>query len=235
MYKLSERNKNIRDMFTTISEQYDFLNHFLSLNIDKSWRKKAVKMMDLSKETDVLDLATGTADVAIEVMKQSKDKVNIVGVDFSHKMLKIGVDKVNKKNVPHSFYCVNSPVESLPIKSDRFDYCTIAFGIRNVPDKVMALKEMVRVLKPNGKAIILELTKPENVVIKAGYGLYFSYILPIIGGFFSKKFAYSYLPDSVGKFPSNKDFIDMMRQSGFKNVAVKRLTLGVASIYSGEV
>ena len=221
-------------MFTTISKQYDFLNHFLSLNIDKSWRKKAVKMMDLTKETDVLDLATGTADVAIEVMKQSKDKVNIVGVDFSHKMLEIGVDKVNKKNGPHSFYCVNSPVESLPLKSDRFDYCTIAFGIRNVPDKVMALKEMARVLKPSGKAIILELTKPRNALIKAVYDLYFTRILPTVGGLFSKKFAYSFLPDSVGKFPSDEGFFDMMRQAGFKNVAVKTLTMGVASIYSGE-
>ena len=234
MYKLTDENKKIRDMFTSITQKYDFLNHLLSMNIDKVWRKKAVRMMDLTKETSVLDIATGTGDVAIEIMKQSTNKLHVVGVDFTQEMLKLAIKKTSVKKETSSFDFVNAPAEALPLKDNTFDYCTIAFGIRNVVDKMMALKEMARVLKPNGKVVILEFSKPKNKTFNAIYSRYFMNILPTVGGLFSKKNAYTYLPDSVSKFPSNEKFVEMMEFAGFEDITVKPLTFGIASIYTGK-
>ncbi len=243
MYKLTKENKQIRDMFSSITGKYDFLNHFLSMNIDKIWRRAAVKMMDLSKDPSVLDVATGTADVAIEVMRQSKGKLRVVGVDFTQAMLKAAIVKTDSavaaanrgKKRAASFDFVNAPAESLPLKDDLFDYCTIAFGIRNVIDKNAALREMVRVLKPGSEVIILEFSKPKNIVFKTGYNLYFFHVLPAVAGMFSKKGAYKYLPDSVQKFPGDKEFMRMMQDAGFCEVKVKPLSFGIASIYRGKV
>jgi demethylmenaquinone methyltransferase/2-methoxy-6-polyprenyl-1,4-benzoquinol methylase len=221
-------------MFGSITEKYDFLNHLLSMNTDKRWRRAAVKMMDLSKDTVVLDLATGTADVAIEIMNQSQRGLDVVGVDFTQGMLKLAIEKTRDKKDTASFNFVNAPAESLPLKDNMFDYCTIAFGIRNVVDRQTALKEMVRVLKPGGGVIILEFSKPKNRLFNALYDFYFLNVLPVVGGVFSKMRAYKYLPDSVFKFPANEAFMDMMRDAGFHDVKVKPLTFGIASIYSGK-
>ncbi len=234
-YKLTEKNKQIRDMFTNITPRYDFLNHLLSMNIDKRWRRIAVNLMDLKRDVTVLDLATGTGDVAIEIMRQSRAKLDVVGVDFTQAMLIAATGKTQQKKDTATFDFVNAPAESLPLKNDLFDYCTIAFGIRNVVDKQLALNEMARVLKPGGEVIILEFSKPGNPMFKAIYNFYFFQVLPSVGGIFSKKGAYSYLPDSVKKFPSDKEFMGMMNKAGFSEVKVKPLTLGIASIYSGKV
>ena len=233
-YKLTEENKKIREMFSAISGRYDFLNHLLSMNIDKSWRKKTVNLMDLNTDRTVLDLATGTGDVAIEIMRQSQKKLDVVGVDFTQDMLKVAVVKTKEKKDTATFKFVNAPAESLPLKDDLFDYCTIAFGIRNFVDKKLALKEIVRVLKPGGKVLILEFSRPKNPLFNSVYSFYFFKVLPKVAGMFSRQSAYTYLPDSVSRFPSDKDFSEMMLKAGFKKVTIKPLTLGISSIYLGE-
>jgi demethylmenaquinone methyltransferase/2-methoxy-6-polyprenyl-1,4-benzoquinol methylase len=233
MYKLTDENKKIRDMFASITGNYDFLNHLLSANVDKRWRRITVELMDLDRDVVVADIATGTADVAIEIMKQSKKKLHVVGVDFTQEMLTLATEKTRMKKASTSFDFVNAPAESLPLKDDTFDYCTIAFGIRNVIDRDMGLREMARVLKPGGMVVILEFSRPRNPLFNAVYSKYFLNILPIVGGLFSKKSAYKYLPDSVGKFPRDEEFMEMMRRAGFSDVKVKPLTFGIASIYTG--
>ncbi|MFC1855738.1 bifunctional demethylmenaquinone methyltransferase/2-methoxy-6-polyprenyl-1,4-benzoquinol methylase UbiE [Thermodesulfobacteriota bacterium] len=234
MYKLTEENKNIREMFTAITGRYDFLNHLLSANIDKKWRRIAVSMMDLTDDAVLLDLATGTGDVAIEAMKQSKKALTVIGVDFTQAMLIKAIEKTTMKKAMTTFDFVNAPAESLPLKDTQFDYCTIAFGIRNVIDKNMALREMARVLKPGGQVVILEFSKPKSKLFNSVYSKYFLNILPVVGGLFSRKKAYQYLPESVARFPSNEEFADMMRAAGFKDVKIKPLTFGIASIYSAR-
>ena len=218
-----DKSKNIQNMFNNIAGKYDFLNGLLSLNLDNRWRRIAIKKADIHDNDLVLDLACGTGDLT-RAIKHYHPKCSIISGDFSINMLYIA-----KKKLPDNIF-VASDAHFLPFVGDSFDRLTIAFGFRNVTDKAKGLKEFYRVLKPNGKVCILELTQPENKFINLCYSLYFRHILPFIAGMFSSKQAYEYLPDSVSSFPKRKKFKQLIEQAGFKNIKFKSMLFGAVTI-----
>lgn len=234
MYKLSEKGERIRSMFDSIAPRYDFLNRLLSFGIDRSWRRFAVGQIRGLTAGRVLDVATGTGDVALEVAARTPASVSIVGVDFSAEMVARGREKI--RNSPYSGRITMevAPCEAIPFPEESFDAVTIAFGIRNVVDRAQGLKEMRRVLKPGGRVVILEFSTPRSKLFKSLYYFYFLRVLPVIGGFFSRFSAYKYLPDSVLEFPSQEEFIALMTGAGFRNLAHHDLTGGIATVYIGE-
>lgn len=234
MFRLTNKGERIREMFDAIAPRYDLLNRLLSLGIDKRWRRFAVKQIRLSPGGKVLDVATGTADVALEIAASTPENITIVGVDFSPQMVELGRIKVKQSQFSERISLQVAPCESIPFEDNSFDSATIAFGIRNVVDRLCGLKEMLRVLKPDGKIVILEFSNPRSKVFKALYNFYFMKILPVIGGLLSDFGAYKYLPDSVLEFPSQEDFKAIMKEAGFKNVNHKDLTFGIATVYTGE-
>jgi len=230
-YNITESKKlQVETMFDNIAPKYDFLNHLLSLNTDKLWRKKVRKNLKNIKSGIFLDLATGTADLAIELSKLEPEK--IYGTDLSEKMLLKGEEKVKKKNLEKIISLEKGDAENIRFENCFFDAVTIAFGIRNFENPENGLNEIYRVLKDKGILIILEFTEPKNFLLKKGYNLYFSKILPYIGKFFSKDFlAYKYLPESVKSFPQREFFIEKILSAGFKNASFKNLSFGIAAIY----
>ncbi len=225
MYELSEKNKNISEMFSSIAPTYDFLNHYLSFNIDRMWRKKAVSYLE---GESVLDVATGTCDVAVEASKKMK---YVVGVDLSLGMLNVGKEKIRNKNID----LVCAPAESLPFRDESFDNVIIAFGIRNVADKVSALFEFNRVLKKGGKLVILEFNKPVYKSFGVLYNLYSNKLLPFFGKVISGHYsAYSYLPSSIKYFPDVEFLKSMMERAGFSDVEYYPLTFGVSFLHIGS-
>ncbi len=220
-------------MFNRISKRYDFLNHFLSLGIDISWRKKAIKLLEPQSPKHILDIATGTGDFAIQAMSLNPEK--IVGVDISQGMLEIGRQKISKKGLQEKINLQLGDSENLEFNDNNFDAVIVSFGVRNFEDLNRGLKEMYRVLKPNGNAVILEFSKPQEFPFKQIYGWYFENVLPRIGRMVSKdKSAYRYLPESVEQFPSGQGFIDKLKAVGFKNCICKKVTFGVSSIYMAK-
>ena len=220
-------------MFDDIAPHYDFLNHFLSLNIDKIWRKKVVKEIVSSNPDTILDIATGTADLAILMAKKS-DKAMVTGIDAAENMLKIGQEKVAKANLAERISLMQGDALNLPFADKSFDAVTCAFGIRNFAARQKGLDEMLRVLKNGGQVAILEFSMPQKTPFKQLYKLYFKHILPSIGKLFSKnKSAYRYLPESVEHFPSPEDFVKMMQESGFEKTSKRSLSLGIAYLYVG--
>jgi demethylmenaquinone methyltransferase / 2-methoxy-6-polyprenyl-1,4-benzoquinol methylase len=233
MYALSEKGERIRAMFGSIAPRYDFLNRLLSLGIDRRWRRFAVGKIGVSGSGRVLDVATGTGDVALEIAGRTPASVDIVGVDFCKEMVDLGRVKVNESRHAGRITFEVAPCEDIPFEEKSFDAATIAFGIRNVVDRIKGLSEMHRVLKDGGRIVILEFSTPTSPVFKALYHFYFLKILPAIGGLFSKQSAYQYLPDSVLEFPPRDKFKSMMSQVGFKNVQHFDLTFGIATVYVG--
>jgi len=224
----------IAAMFDRISPKYDALNHLLSFNIDKVWRRKTAKVVAKSNPKAILDLATGTADLAIELAKRNP-QARIIGVDFSEKMLAIGKEKLWQQNFEDQIELVQGDAANLPFVDNSFDAVTIAFGVRNFEDLDKGLSEMLRVMKPEGQVVILEFSNPEKFPVKQVYRLYFKYILPKIGEWVSKdKSAYSYLPASVEKFPKPDDFLRILSNKGLKNGAKKSLSMGIATLYWGN-
>ncbi len=224
MHELSAKNRKISDMFSSIAPTYDLLNHYLSFNIDKLWRKKAVSMLG---GKNALDVATGTCDIAIEALNRVE---SVVGVDLSIGMLNMGAKKIVGKNID----LVCAAAENLPFKDETFDNVIIAFGIRNVPDKISALYEFKRVLKPKGKLVILEFNKPIYKTFGAMYNFYSSVFLPFLGRLISgNKSAYTYLPSSIKYFPDVDFLKSMMERAGFTNVFYVPLTFGISFIHSG--
>lgn len=223
----------VREMFSGIATKYDFLNHFLSVNIDKRWRKLvAQKLADVLENRDalVLDVACGTGDLSLELEKTGKAK--IFGTDFCRPMLEIAFDK-NEKNDTRIPY-VEADGMNLSFADQSFDAVTIAFGLRNFSNWQQGLREFRRILKPNGKLVILEFSAPVVPGFRQLFQFYFSSILPRIGGAVSgSRGAYEYLPDSVSKFPDQKNLARMMRETGFADVQYKNLTGGIAAIHSG--
>jgi demethylmenaquinone methyltransferase / 2-methoxy-6-polyprenyl-1,4-benzoquinol methylase len=233
MYALSEKGERIRAMFGSIAPRYDFLNRLLSLGIDKRWRRFAVGKIFVSGSGSVLDVATGTGDVALEIADQTPAGVSIVGVDFCKEMVDLGRVKVQESRHAGRISFEVAPCEDIPFSDKTFEAATIAFGIRNVVDRVKGLSEMHRVLKDGGRIVILEFSTPTSPIFRALYHFYFLKILPAIGGMFSKHSAYQYLPDSVLEFPSRDTFKSMMSQVGFRNVQHFDLTFGIATVYVG--
>ncbi|GAM08008.1 ubiquinone/menaquinone biosynthesis C-methyltransferase UbiE [Geobacter sp. OR-1] len=234
MYRLSEKGERIREMFDTIAPRYDLLNRLLSLGIDRRWRTFAVSQIKTSPGGKVLDIATGTGDIALEIARQTPADVTIVGADISREMVEIGKQKVAASTHSGRITFEIAPCEALPFPDGEFDATTIAFGIRNVVDRPKGLAEMHRILKPGGRAVILEFSMPASPIFEKLYRFYFLTVLPKIGGLISKKSAYQYLPDSVLEFPSRNDFKAMMAQAGFSNITHHDLTFGIATVYVGE-
>ena len=222
----------IAAMFDRISPKYDALNHLLSFNIDKVWRRKTAKAVAKSQPKTILDLATGTADLAIALAK-CNPQAHIIGMDISEKMLEIGKEKVSKKGLANQIELRLGDAATLPFESNTFDAVTVAFGVRNFENLEHGLSEIQRVLKPNGRAVILEFSMPERFPIKQLYALYFKHLLPAIGKAVSKDGnAYSYLPLSVEQFPKPKVFLRMLAEKGLENGMAKPLSFGIASLYT---
>ena len=233
MYALSEKGERIRAMFGSIAPRYDLLNRLLSLGIDRRWRRFAVGKIGLSGPGRVLDVATGTGDVALEIAAQTPASVSIVGIDFTPEMIELGQVKVKESRHCDRITLQVAPCEEIPYDDGSFDAATISFGIRNVVDRVKGLSEMHRGLSNGGKIVILEFSTPTMPVFKDLYHLYFLKVLPKIGGAFSRFSAYQYLPDSVLEFPPREEFKAMMTGVGFKDVRHFDLTGGIATVYVG--
>ncbi|WP_214071601.1 bifunctional demethylmenaquinone methyltransferase/2-methoxy-6-polyprenyl-1,4-benzoquinol methylase UbiE [Mucilaginibacter sp. dw_454] len=227
------KKEQVADMFNNISKTYDFLNHFMSLGIDIIWRKKAINELKKDQPKLILDVATGTGDFAFEALSiLNPDK--IVGVDISQGMLDIAKQKIAKRNLDSKFEVKLGDSEKLPFEADEFDAVTVAYGVRNFENLEMGMVDINRVLKPGGKAVVLEFSKPKAFPIKQLYKFYFNYITPGIGKLFSKDSrAYSYLPESVAAFPDGEDFIAVMDKVGFKHTKCRPLAFGICSIYTG--
>jgi len=232
-YKNSDKSKKeqVATMFNNIAHKYDFLNHTLSLGIDKIWRAKAIRELTKENPQLILDIATGTGDFAIAAAKKMKPK-KIIGLDISEKMMEIGAQKVAKMNLQSIISFEIGDCEALRFESNYFDATLTGFGVRNFENLQNGLQEIVRVLKPGGKAFILEFSKPEKFPIKQLYNFYFKNILPSIGKMFSKDTAaYSYLPDSVDAFPFGQAFVNEATKAGFSHTKFQKLSFGIATLY----
>ncbi|MBL1279032.1 MAG: bifunctional demethylmenaquinone methyltransferase/2-methoxy-6-polyprenyl-1,4-benzoquinol methylase UbiE [Fluviicola sp.] len=228
----SSKKEEVAEMFNNISKRYDFLNHFFSMGIDKIWRKKAIKMLRTVAPERILDIATGTGDFAIAALKLKPKEV--IGVDISQGMLDVGVAKMKKKGVDDIIQMKLGDSEDLPFEDGHFDALTVGFGVRNYENLEKGLGEMLRVLRKDGKAMILEFSKPKRFPVKQLFGFYSKYIIPFFGKKVSKDArAYAYLPESVAAFPEGENFMNIMRKVGYQNVEAKRVSGGIATIYSG--
>jgi demethylmenaquinone methyltransferase/2-methoxy-6-polyprenyl-1,4-benzoquinol methylase len=234
MFRLSDKGEKIQQMFGAIAPRYDFLNRLLSFGIDRRWRKKAVRLLKYREGSRILDVATGTGDVALEIAHCTPASVKITGADFCREMVELGEVKVAASPYAGRIDLKVAPCEDLPFANDTFDSITIAFGIRNVVDRKLGLAEMWRVMRPGGRMIILEFSTPRSRLFRQLYYFYFRRLLPIVGGLFSRYNAYKYLPDSVLEFPSHEEFSKMISEAGFRNIHIHELTFGIASIYAGE-
>jgi len=222
-----------REMFTSIAPRYDFLNRLLSVGQDKYWRKRAVDLLDPIGMDHILDVATGTCDIAIEIASRNLS-VQIFGIDFSQRMLDLGRTKVAQNNYDKSISFQIGSGEDLPFANESFDGVICAFGIRNFANVQMGLREFYRVLKPGGRIIILEFSVLQNQFLNAVYEWYFNLILPKIGNLISgHSNAYTYLPESVANFPNQKKFVEWLEKTGFKKVSFAELTFGIVSIHRG--
>lgn len=223
----------IGSMFDDIAFRYDFLNHLLSFGIDHFWRRKAIKVIsETHRNPKILDVATGTGDLAIAAIRL--DPVHITGIDISQKMLESGNKKIRKRGLSGKIDLIPGDSENMPFSDNNFDVAMVAFGVRNFSDRLKGLSEMNRVLNEKGMAMVLEFSKPDRFPFKQMYYFYFKTLLPVIGKLFSRNStAYSYLPDSVMHFPDNEQFMALMQNAGFFNVRYKKLTGGVVCIYTG--
>jgi demethylmenaquinone methyltransferase/2-methoxy-6-polyprenyl-1,4-benzoquinol methylase len=229
----SAKKEQVASMFNNISKTYDFLNHFMSLGIDIIWRKKAIKELSTLKPKLILDVATGTGDFAFEAIKILNPE-KIIGVDISEGMLEIARKKIEKRGKSDVYEVRLGDSEKLLFEDNTFDAITVAFGVRNFEFLEKGISDMFRVLKPGGKLVVLEFSKPKVFPIKQLYNFYFHYITPTIGKFFSKdSSAYSYLPESVAAFPDGQGFVDLMDKVGYKETKFRSLTFGICSIYTG--
>lgn len=223
----------VKDIFNDIAPKYDLLNHLLSMNIDKGWRRKAMRYIGENEKGHLLDVACGTGDFSIAALRAGVRKVT--GIDISENMVEVGRKKIAEAGLSSVIDLRTGDSEKMEFTEGEFDVVTVAFGVRNFEHLELGLKEMQRVLKPGGKAIILEFSMPEHFPMKQMYKFYFRSILPSIGGWISgNKAAYSYLPESVMKFPQGQAFLDIMTACGFTEVMRQKLSFGIASLYIGK-
>jgi demethylmenaquinone methyltransferase/2-methoxy-6-polyprenyl-1,4-benzoquinol methylase len=236
MHKSTKDPQKIQTMFTTIAHRYDLLNRLLSLGIDGYWRKFAVNKLPGVESARFLDVATGTCDVALEIMKHHAPGTKVVGVDFSEGMLELGRDKVKKAGFEDRIEVRFADVTDLPFDDNTFDASIIAFGIRNVQDYVKGISEMGRVVKRGGKVVILEFTSVQSRFFRPLYVFYISRVLPFIGELISgKKGAYKYLPDSMLGFPAPEEFKHAMEEAGLQDVTYDKLSFGITAVHVGTV
>ena len=224
----------IQAMFNAVAPKYDFLNRLLSVGCDRHWRKTAVSEFQSFEDKAFLDVATGTADIPLEIGKRYPKPTQIVGMDFSLSMLELGNKKISNNKLSKAIKLIPGSAENIPFKDQSFDGVITSFGVRNFTDAKQGLGEMHRILKPNGKIVVLEFSFPKNMILQWLYRYYFEKILPITGRIISgHKIAYSYLPSSVVNFPQGETFKKMLECSGFKNISLKPLTLGIVTLYKG--
>ena len=234
-YNQGGKKEEVEQMFDQIAHSYDFLNHFFSLGIDIIWRKRAIRILKKYHPKKVLDVATGTADFALQAVKSKLNASSIVGVDISEGMLEVGRKKVKERGFEQIIELRRGDSENLPFEDHSFDAYTVAFGVRNFENLEQGMREMLRVLRPNGVGVVLEFSQPKHFPIKQLFGFYFKLIMPTLGKWVSKDSrAYAYLPESVAQFPSGKDFLSVMEKVGYKRVRCIPLSGGIASIYIGE-
>ena len=224
----------IREMFETIAPRYDLLNRLLSLRCDALWRKALVSEIIIPDKGKILDVACGTGEIGIKILQRINTGINVYGLDFSINMLELAKDKIKKHGKEELLHLTAGNAFYLPFKDNTFDAVSIAFGIRNISDKLTALKTFRKSLKNGGMLLILELNTPPKGLLLNSYLLYFEKILPLIGWFFSKNLmAYQYLPDSVINFPPPEDFAQTMIKAGFSDVKWKRMTVGIVNLFIG--
>ncbi len=224
------KKEQVAEMFNNISTKYDFLNHFLSLGVDRVWRRKAINhLIDLQPKS-ILDVATGTGDFAIQALKLNPEK--IIGIDISEGMLKVGLEKIKKKGLENKVELHSGDSENIPYEDNKFDAVIVAYGVRNFENLEKGLSEMYRVLRSGGKMVVLEFSKPVLFPFKQLYNFYFQFVLPKIGKTVSKdNAAYTYLPESVKAFPDGDEFIYKLQNVGFKQAVCNPVTFGISSIY----
>lgn len=228
------KKQQVSKMFDNIAKHYDFLNHFLSLGIDKVWRRKMIAELKDVQPLLILDVATGTGDVAINTIKQLNiTGLHIIGLDISPEMLNIGKKKIVTEGMSGTIDMIVGDSENLPFENNKFDAITVAYGVRNFENLERGLSEMLRVLKPKGKLVVLEFSQPRVFPFRQLFNFYFKNILPLIGKMTSKdNRAYTYLYESVQAFPDGDNFLKVLDKTGFKNTACKSLTIGISSIYT---
>ena len=229
------KKEKIQEMFDSVAPSYDRLNHIMSLGIDRIWRRKALREIVDGSQQRILDVACGTGDSSIAIAKAAGSGTRVTGVDISEGMMSLVMRKASHEGVHDRIKLLKADAEALPFPDGNFHRVTCAFGIRNFEHKDIALQEFLRVLAPGGKAVILELSLPDNKRLRKLYDLYFMHILPFVGGLISgNKEAYKYLPASVHAFPAPPVFCNMMRDAGFSNVRFRTFTLGLCRLYIGE-
>lgn len=220
----------VRTLFNRIAGRYDLLNHLLSSGFDILWRKKAVRLLGRSHPRRILDVATGTGDLALELVRLKPQ--GVVGVDVAPEMLRIAARKAVRKNLGNLLSFQEAPAEQLPFPDKTFDAVTVSFGVRNFSSLEQGLSEMARVLRPGGEVVILEFSRPRVFPIRQLYGLYSRRVLPLIGGWISRhREAYEYLPNTIREFPDGEAFGTILRQAGFADLQITPLTFGIVTIY----
>lgn len=230
---VDKSNQRVRDMFGEIAPKYDRMNHLLSMNVDRYWRWRAVRKLAPNRTDPILDVCTGTGDLAFSFHKYTDGNVPVVGSDFCFEMLAVGRQKSDKTERQVAF--IEADAQDLPFESDKFQVVSAAFGLRNVADTDKGLREMTRVCKPGGQIAILEFSVPRYQPIKGMYGWYFKNVLPKIGQFLARNDseAYNYLPDSVGEFPCYGQLTEKMLNAGMSQAKFYPLTFGIATLYIG--
>ncbi|GIV59311.1 bifunctional demethylmenaquinone methyltransferase/2-methoxy-6-polyprenyl-1,4-benzoquinol methylase UbiE [Rhodocaloribacter litoris] len=226
------KKEEVQAMFDAIAPRYDLLNRILSFGIDRRWRRQAVAMLREHQPRRILDVATGTADLAIEALSLDPEKV--VGVDISDEMLRIGQEKIERLGLADRITLRKGDAERLPFSDSQFDAVLVAFGVRNFENLEQGLRQIARVLRPGGVLVVLEFSRPRRFPVKQLYRFYARHILPRVGRSLSRnEGAYQYLPDSIAAFPDGPHFLDIMEKAGFKDLRWKPLTFGIASLYKG--
>jgi demethylmenaquinone methyltransferase/2-methoxy-6-polyprenyl-1,4-benzoquinol methylase len=233
---LDKSSARVRRMFAEIARRYDLLNHLLSLGIDRRWRRRAVRLVPPRGEGPILDVCTGTGDLALAYWREGGKAIRIVGADFCHPMLTIGNEKCRRAGAARRITLLEADARRLPFADDTFQIVCVAFGLRNVSDTDAGLREMVRVCRPAGRVAVLEFSTPAAWPLGALYGWYFHRLLPRIGQALARnrQGAYNYLPASVGRFPQAEALAGRMEAAGLGGVAYHRFTLGIATLYVGE-
>lgn len=227
----SSKREQVEQMFDSIAPKYDFLNRFLSMGIDQIWRKKAISSLKEVNPKQILDVATGTADLAIAALKLNPD--HVTGIDISNQMLQVGRDKINNKALHSKITLQQADSANLPFEDNKFDAITVAFGVRNFEFLQQGINQMYRVTRKGGKLAVLEFSKPKSFPFKQLYNFYFKYILPGWGGLISKsKTAYTYLPESVAHFPEGENFAAYLKNAGYNNINIQPLTFGICTLYT---
>ncbi len=229
-HKGNEKKTLVTRLFNDIAKSYDFFNHFFSFGVDFYWRSRLVKKINPSKTDVVLDVATGTGDVAFKLSPKSK---SITGIDIASNMIKLANIKRIKKNAKNTNFLVGD-AENLPFTDNSFDLVTISYGYRNISNQIKALKEFNRILKPKGKLYILEFSEPTNFIVSPFYKFYSYKVMPFVASIFTKKYAYDYLPESIDMFPKRKSIKKSIQDNGFKNVQIIDMTFGISTIFVAQ-